>query len=58
MENLDIRPLAEADADDFVRLRLRALKEHPEAFGSSYEEERIRPSGEGGRAAPPADGCS
>ena len=46
MENLDIRPLAEADADDFVRLRLRALKEHPEAFGSSYEEERIRPSGE------------
>ena len=27
------------DADAFRRLRLRALKEHPDAFGSSYEAE-------------------
>jgi ribosomal protein S18 acetylase RimI-like enzyme len=33
-----VRPLAEADFDRWWALRLRMLKEHPEAFGSSYEE--------------------
>jgi ribosomal protein S18 acetylase RimI-like enzyme len=40
---MDIRPLNEADHDTFLSLRLRALKDHPEAYQSSYEEEAIRP---------------
>ena len=43
MGNLSIRTLTEDDAEDFRRLRLRALKEHPEAFGSSYEAESTLP---------------
>ena len=35
---MDIRKLTEADADDFWKIRLRALRDNPEAFGSSYEE--------------------
>lgn len=42
MENLQIRSLDADDANDFNDLRLRALKEHPDAFLSSYEEERAR----------------
>jgi ribosomal protein S18 acetylase RimI-like enzyme len=38
-----IRPLAEADASAYQELRLRALREHPDAFTSSYEEDRTRP---------------
>ena len=41
--NLNIRALTEDDAKDFRRLRLRALKEHPEAFGSSYQTESALP---------------
>jgi len=33
------RPLAPSDAAAFRDLRLEALSTHPEAFGSSYEEE-------------------
>ncbi|MGO8948765.1 MAG: N-acetyltransferase family protein [Ktedonobacterales bacterium] len=33
-----IRPLAEEDTDALFNLRLRALEESPEAFGSTYEE--------------------
>ena len=43
MGNLSIRKLTEDEAKDFRRLRLRALKEHPEAFGSSYEMESALP---------------
>ena len=43
MGNLSIRALTEDDAEDFRRLRLRALKEHPKAFGSSYETESTLP---------------
>lgn len=34
-----IRELTEFDAKEFWNLRLKALKESPEAFGASYEEE-------------------
>lgn len=34
-----VRVLTEADTAQFQALRLRALKEHPEAFGSSFEAE-------------------
>src|SRR5687767_3199565 len=38
-----IRMLTEADAPVFRTLRLRALRDHPEAFGSSLEEEEQEP---------------
>ena len=38
-----IRELTEADLDAYWTLRLRALREEPEAFGSSYEESKDRP---------------
>jgi RimJ/RimL family protein N-acetyltransferase len=34
-----IRTLATADAEDYRRVRLDALRRHPEAFGADYEEE-------------------
>jgi ribosomal protein S18 acetylase RimI-like enzyme len=34
-----IRPLGSADLAEYRRLRLAALRAHPEAFGSSWEEE-------------------
>jgi RimJ/RimL family protein N-acetyltransferase len=34
-----IRKLQPADAEDFRRVRLDALRLHPEAFGSAYEDE-------------------
>ncbi len=37
---MDVRVLNAADAAAFQAVRLRALQEHPEAFGASYEEER------------------
>jgi len=38
-----IRGLNEADAPAFRALRLRALHEHPEAFGASYEDALATP---------------
>lgn len=35
---MEIRLLQESDAASYWDLRLEALKNHPEAFGSSYEE--------------------
>jgi RimJ/RimL family protein N-acetyltransferase len=35
---LEIRPLTEADAQEWRELRLRMLRDHPDVFGSSYEE--------------------
>jgi ribosomal protein S18 acetylase RimI-like enzyme len=40
---VDIRRLAASDAAAFQALRLRALREDPEAFGSTYAEEVDRP---------------
>ena len=37
---MQIRRLTPEDAVAYRALRLRALREHPEAFGSSYEEEQ------------------
>jgi ribosomal protein S18 acetylase RimI-like enzyme len=39
----DIRRLAAADASDYRRIRLSALREEPQAFGSSYAAEAARP---------------
>ena len=36
--SIDVRLLTEADASEYHELRLRGLREHPEAFTSSYEE--------------------
>lgn len=38
-----IRALTAADAAEYFALRMRALREHPDAFRSSYEEEVLRP---------------
>jgi ribosomal protein S18 acetylase RimI-like enzyme len=40
---MDIRRLTRADAPAFRALRLRALREHPAAFTSSYEEDAAEP---------------
>jgi RimJ/RimL family protein N-acetyltransferase len=37
-EGLEIRHLTEADAPAWRELRLRMLREHPDVFGSSYDE--------------------
>lgn len=39
---MEIRRLTPADAPVYRELRLRALREHPDAFTSSYEEEAQR----------------
>ena len=43
MSEIELRVLTPADASIFRDLRLRALQESPEAFGSSYEEDAARP---------------
>ena len=40
---MHVRRLAAADAPAFRALRLRALREHPEAFTSSHEEDEKMP---------------
>lgn len=40
---MQIRPLTAADAAEYRELRLRALREHPDAFRSDYEEEMLKP---------------
>ena len=40
---MNIRELGEEDASAYRVLRLRALKEHPTAFVSSYEEHKDWP---------------
>ena len=43
MNILNIRQFIEEDAHEYWELRLSALKECPEAFGASYEEEKDKP---------------
>ena len=40
---MNIRLLGESDAQLYKEIRLRALKNDPEAFGSTYEQEVNRP---------------
>ncbi len=40
---MEIRALHEADAETYHSIRLRALRDEPEAFGTSYEEGKARP---------------
>lgn len=40
--SLAIRPLTAADAAAYRALRLQALRDHPQAFGASYEDEAAR----------------
>lgn len=40
---MEVRSLTEAEAGAFLALRLRALREHPDAFGPAYEEECSTP---------------
>ena len=41
--SLDIRRLIPADASIYREFRLRGLRDHPDAFTSSFEEEAMRP---------------
>lgn len=41
---MNVRQLKGEDAAAFQAVRLRSLKEHPEAFGSSFEEEKDVPA--------------
>ncbi|WP_164491712.1 GNAT family N-acetyltransferase [Staphylospora marina] len=36
---MNVRPLSPDDLNDYRRIRLRALRDHPENFGSTYEQE-------------------
>ncbi|HZS02139.1 MAG TPA: GNAT family N-acetyltransferase [Chloroflexota bacterium] len=40
---MEIRQLTHADAAEYRQLRLRGLREDPEAFGTTYDEELARP---------------
>lgn len=40
---MDVRRLTPGDAEAYRALRLRALREHPDAFTSSYEEDAQHP---------------
>ncbi|TMV50198.1 GNAT family N-acetyltransferase [Paenibacillus mesophilus] len=40
---ITIRPVSKADAEQFWSMRLAALKNHPEAFSSDYEESLKKP---------------
>ena len=42
-DTIAIRPLTSADASAYRALRLRGLREHPEAFTSSHEEDEHQP---------------
>ncbi|KGA31880.1 GNAT family N-acetyltransferase [Pectobacterium brasiliense] len=43
MATFVVRHIGNSDIDDFRRVRLEALKLHPEAFGASFEEESQKP---------------
>ncbi|GAA0342933.1 GNAT family N-acetyltransferase [Bacillus carboniphilus] len=38
-----VRLLGPQDAEDYRKVRLEALRQHPDAFAVSYEEEEVRP---------------
>lgn len=40
---MEIRRLVDTDVEEYRALRLRALREHPEAFGTAFEEMEHQP---------------
>lgn len=52
---MQIRPLTPDDAAPYRALRLRALREHPDAFTSSHEEEAPKPVEDAARRLAAAD---
>lgn len=56
---LFVRPIASADWHEYRKVRLRALKDSPEAFGSTWEQEVMLPDEDwSARAAASASGQS
>ena len=53
---IEIRPVTAADVAVYWPVRLRALHDHPEAFGASYEESLERPLEEAARRLANEDG--
>ena len=51
-----VRRLTPTDAAEYRELRLRALREHPDAFRSSYEEEVLKPADWAAQRVGGADG--
>lgn len=43
-EKMEIRELKPTDAEAYIFIRLEALKNSPDAFASSYEEEKNKPT--------------
>jgi ribosomal protein S18 acetylase RimI-like enzyme len=43
-DTITIAPLTPADVDEYRRVRLRALADHPESFRSNAEEEAAKPA--------------
>jgi ribosomal protein S18 acetylase RimI-like enzyme len=43
MPSVEVRRLEVADVEDYRRIRLAALRTEPQAFGSTYEVEAVRP---------------
>jgi ribosomal protein S18 acetylase RimI-like enzyme len=52
----EIRVLSDADAEEFWAVRLRALREEPRSFGSSYEESVLTPQADIAKRMSGADG--
>ena len=42
-KNIEVRPIAAAEWQHYQLLRLKALRESPDAFGSTFEAESMRP---------------
>ena len=40
IKNISIRRLTDIDSSEFINIRLEALKNSPENFGSSFDEEK------------------
>ncbi|MBA0203690.1 hypothetical protein [Pectobacterium aroidearum] len=40
IKNISIRRLTDTDSSEFINIRLEALKNSPENFGSSFDEEK------------------
>ena len=57
MQPMEIRQLAPGDAPVYRALRLRALREHAEAFSSSHQDDEMLPLSHTEKRLQPGDGC-